>query len=386
MTDGVWSRLGDSPAVGWIAEQIARGDVAHAWLLLGPAGSGKRGAATALAAALNCTSAPGLGCGRCSTCLRIMRHRFPDVHHIAPEGPLIPVGVVREQILPEAARSPFEGDWKVFVLEESDRMNEEAQNALLKTLEEPHPGTVFVLLSDHEEDLLETILSRCRIVRLEPVSEERIVELLVEEGAGQSDALLSARVSDGDYDRARAVALDAAVRDRRRVWIGLPRRLAAAVDALDAATEVTAEAKEAVKARERAQKEEVEALAEALGEGRGTATARNALARRHKRELRRLEEEVLGDALQTLASFFRDVLVLRSGGHDAVVNLDVTDELESWAAAEEISSAALVDIVSRCIEARAALTHNANALLQLEAVLLDIVRLAPAPARVGSGW
>lgn len=265
-------------------------------------------------------------------------------------------------------------------------MNDEAQNALLKTLEEPQPDTVFVLLSDHEEELLETIHSRCRIVRLEPVSEERIVELLVAEGASETDALLSARVSDGDYDRARAVALDDAVRERRSVWLGIPRRLAAPVDGLDAAAEVVGEAKEAVKSRERAQKHEVEALAEAMGEGRGTATARNALARRHKRELRRLEEEVLGEALQTLASFYRDILVLRSGGHDAVTNLDSVEELESWTAADDIPNDALVEIVARCISARAALTHNANATLQLESVLLEITRRAPAPARVGAGW
>jgi DNA polymerase III subunit delta' len=381
----VWDRVAGSDAIKGVAHQIERGEVAHAWLFLGPAGSGKAQAAVALAAAVNCTEDPMRGCGRCSACLRTLRRRYPDVHHIAPEGPLIPVAAVREQILPEASRSAFEGRFKVFVIEEADRMNDEAQNALLKTLEEPQPDVVFVLLSDHEEDVLETVQSRCRIVRLEPVSEERIVELLVQEGAPATDALLAARASDGDYQRARAIALDDAVRERRRFWLGMPRRLASAVDALDAASEVTAAAKEAVKAHERAQKDEIAALAEAMGEGRGTAAARNALARRHKRELRRIEEEVLGEALQVLASFYRDVVVLRAGGHDAVVNLDALDELEGWAAAVEISTDGLMQIVSRCIEARAALTHNANALL-LEAVLLDAARLAPAPARVAAAW
>lgn len=382
---GVWARLAGSRAAASVARQIAEGEVAHAWLFLGPSGSGKRQTAVALAAALNCPVEEGRGCGKCSACLRILRGRYPDVHHIVPEGPLIPVGVVREQILPEAARSPFEGKWKVFVLEEAHRMNDEAQNSLLKTLEEPQPDTVFVLLSDHEEELLETVHSRCRIVRLEPVPEERIVELLVREGATETEALLAARVSDGDFVRARAVALEDAVRERRRLWLGIPRRLAAPIDALDAAAEVIGEVKEAVKAHERAQKDEVQALAEAMGEGRGTATARNALARRHKRELRRREEEVLGEALQTLGSFYRDVLVLRAGGHDAVINLDMVEELESWSAAD-IPAPALTEIVARCVEARAALTHNANALLQVEAVLLEAARLAPAPARVGAGW
>ena len=92
--------------------------------------------------------------------------------------------------------------------------------------------------------------------------------------------------------------------------------------------------KEVVGRRESAHKEEVTELAEAMGEGRGTANARNALAKRHKRELRRLEEEMLGEALQTIASFYRDIVVIRAGGIDAVANLDMLEDLESWAGAD----------------------------------------------------
>ena len=377
----VWDRLRAGRTAGWIRDQIASGEVAHAWLLLGPAGSGKRSVATAMAAALNCRTSPNVGCGECSACRRTLRQRHPDVHHVQPEGPLIPVAVVREQILPEAARSAFEGPWKVFVMEEADRMNDEAQNALLKTLEEPQPDTVFILLTDHEHELLETIRSRCRAVRLEPVPEEWIVELLTGEGAPQPTALLAARVSEGDFERARRLAFDDIDGERRRLWLGIPRRLASPVDALDAAAEILAEAKQAMKGRERAQAGEVADLAEAIGAGRGTAQARGALARRHKRELRRLEEEVLGDALQTLGSFYRDVLACRSAAQDTVANLDTMDDIESFGATHEISDAALVAAVEACVRARKTLPRNANAQLQIEACLLDIARLIPAPAR-----
>jgi DNA polymerase-3 subunit delta' len=378
----VWDRLKGSRAAEWLEHQIARGDPGHAWLLIGPAGSGKRNAAVAMAAALNCMVAPRVGCGDCSSCLRIVRHRHPDVHHIVPEGPLIPVDVIREAVLPEAARSPFEGGYKVFIIEEADRMNEPAQNALLKTLEEPHLDTVFILISDQEEDLLDTVQSRCRIARLESVPEERIVELLVTEGVPESTAFLAARIGDGDLDRARAYASDETTRTRRDLWLGLPRRLVAPVDALDAAAEIIAEAAEVVQVREKAQRSEIVELAEAMGEGRGTATARNALAKRHRRELRRLEEEVLGEALQTIAGFYRDVLVVRRGGVDTLANLDQVEELESWAGAD-ISDGALLRSVERCIEARAALVRNANVAVAIEAVLLELARLVPAPARVG---
>lgn len=382
----VWDRLKGSEAAERLCAQMAGREVAHAWLLLGPAGSGKLAAAVAMAASLNCKVAPGEGCGECRECLRVLRRHHPDVHHVVPEGPLIPVGVVRESIIPEAARSPFEGPYKVFIIEEADRMNDEAQNALLKSLEEPQGDTVFILLSEHEQELLETICSRCRVVRLDAVPEERIVAMLTEEGASNTDALLAARVSDGDLERARTFALDDATSERRRLWLGIPRRLASPVDALDSAAEVIAEAKEVVKRREALQKAEVTDLAEAMGDGRGTAAARNALATRHKRELRRVEEEILGEAIQSLASFYRDVLVLRVGGTDAVANLDVLEEIESWVGAGEIPDAALVQIIDRCIATRATFTRNANATLQMEALLLEIGRLAPAPSRVGSAW
>lgn len=375
----VWDAVRATRTVEGVERAAASGALPHAWLFLGPRGSGKRPVALALAAALNCTQEPGVGCGRCSSCLRTLRRRHPDVHHIVPEGPLIPVDVVREQVIPEAARSPFEGSRKVFVIEEADRMNSAAQNALLKTLEEPHEDTVFVLISERAEDILETIASRCRVVHFEPVPEARIVELLERAGAPQDVARLAARVSDGDLERAQALAFDDAALERRRLWLSLPRRLTSPLDALDAAAEIAAEARDAVAQRARDQQAEVTELAEALGEGRGTAAARNALAKRHKRELRRVEEEVLGEALTTMASFYRDVLALRRGGAEAVTNLDLSEELEVWAAGD-IPDGALLAAAERLIAVRAGLARNANAQLALEAALAGIAALCPPAA------
>ena len=379
----VWDSLAPSRAIEGLRRQAAAGEVAHAWLLLGPAGSGKRPAALAMAAALNCDVEPGIGCGECSVCLRTLRRRFPDVHHIAPEGPLIPVDVVRETIVPEAARSPFEGRTKVFVIEEAERMNPAAQNALLKTLEEPQPDTVFVLISDDEDDLLETIRSRCRVMRLDAVPEERVIELLKRQGASDEAALVAARVAEGDLERALLLATDPSTAERRRAWLGVPRRLSSPLDAQDVAAEILAEAKEAVHSLEEQQKAELEELTEIIGTQRGTAPARNALTKRHKRELRRHEEQVLGEALDSLASFYRDVVAVRAGGHEAVTNIDTITELEGWAGTD-ISDAAFVRAMQRCIEARAALLRNANPSLQIEATIVEIAALAPASARVGA--
>lgn len=379
----VWDPLAPSPVVAAIARQIESGAASHAWLLVGPTGAGKRPTAVAMAAALNCMVEPERGCGECSSCLRILRRRFPDVHHIVPEGPIIPVDVVRETIVPEAARSPFEGRVKVFVIEEAERMNPAAQNALLKTLEEPHDDTVFILISEDEDELLETIRSRCRMIRLDAISEARVVELLARQGVAEDVALVAARVAEGDLERALELATDGSSALRRRLWLDLPRRFASPMDAMDAGAEVLGTARDAVKELEVVYKSEAVELAEILGERRGTAQARNALAKRHRRELRRREEEILGEALDTLGSFYRDVLVLRHGA-EAITNIDMTDELRRWAQGD-VTDQALVAAIARCVATRAALLRNANPSLQIEAALVELARLVPVESTVGVG-
>lgn len=388
----VWEPFEGMGAVERLAAQLAAGEIAHAWLLTGPRGAAKTRVSFALAAALVCETRPGTGCGVCSSCTRALRDRHPDVHHVVPEGVIIPVDVVREAIIPEAARSPFEASYKVFLIEDADRMNDAAQNALLKTLEEPQPDTVFVLVSDHEEEVLETIRSRCRAVRLDAVPLTRLVAALVEAGAPEPAARRAADLAEGDLERARAFVFDGTTAARVRAWRSIPARLASPLDALDAAAEIVAEAKAAAKAREKQHKEEVAALAEAMGEGRGTSVARNALAKRHRRELRRVEEEVLLEALATVAGFYRDVLARRKGVHSRGIASDPLhsggiasdpagddDELDAWAQSP-VGDAALLAAAARCAETSGTFAFNANAALAMEATLVDLARLVPPVA------
>jgi hypothetical protein len=132
-----------------------------------------------------------------------------------------------------------------------------------------------------------------------------------------------------------------------------------------------------------AQRDEIKELAEALGEGRGTAAARQALVKRHKRELRRLEQDILVDALQVVGSFYRDVLLARHGNEQAVGNSDVVDDLRSWAASD-LSDAALVGAAQRCVEAQVGIPLNANPPLTMEAAFLSLARTVRPPLGVGA--
>jgi hypothetical protein len=191
---------------------------------------------------------------------------------------------------------------------------------------------------------------------------------------------LAARIADGDINRARSFALEPEAQSRHRSFAGVPARLTSSLEALDAAAEIVTEAATAVKERSEAQKQEVVELAAALGEGRGTASARASLAKRHKRELRRLENEVLNEALWTIASWYRDVLTARRGAPEAIANLDLTPDLGRWAVALEPDDRSLVAAIHRCATMPGALARNANPSLAIEATLVELARLAPPPA------
>jgi hypothetical protein len=206
---------------------------------------------------------------------------------------------------------------------------------------------------------------------------------LQEEGASKEWARMAARLSEGDVARARPLVLDPARADRELLWASIPSRLRSAADALDVAAEIHDQARGAGRDHARVQREEIEELAVAMGEGRGTATARNALATRHRRETRRLEEAVMAEALGSLAAFYRDVVAFRAGGAEIVAHLDKWGALEAWAAST-VNDARLLAAAERCSRAVAALTQNANVGLTLESALTSIVRLVAPPANPDS--
>lgn len=270
----------------------------HAYLLLGPAGVGKRAAARSFAACLVC---PDGGCGECRHCRLALSGTHPDVVTLERAGAYISVGDAREATR-LSQLTPVEGRRRVLVITDF-HLVDRAAPALLKTIEEPPPTTVFVVLADRLAPELVTIASRCVTVELRPLSDARLSAVLEAEGASPEAAARAVGGAGGRLDRARLLVSDAGLGARQAAWSAIPARLdgtgatvAALVEELLAATEGIAEP---LRARHEAELGRMAAEATARGE-RGVV-GRAAIEARHKREQRRLRVDELRAGLTALA-------------------------------------------------------------------------------------
>ena len=318
--------VGQEPAVAHLRAAVAA--PVHAYLLVGPPGSGKRTAATALGAALFC---PRGGCGECDVCRRALAGKHPDLVLVERSGPSITVDQAHE-VRRLALRSPNEGARKVLVLTDFHLVRE-AASVLLKVLEEPPASTVFVILAEQLTPELVTIASRCVRVDFGPLSPDQLTAALVAEGVDAALAHEVAVVAGGRLDRARLLANDPGFGARREAWRAVPARLdgtgaAVAVVAADLAELLGRAGVAALEARQAAERAELEERVERTGE-RGAG--RKVLADRHKRELRRLRHDELRFGLATLAGVYGDAL--SDGSADARACIDAIAAIQGAAEA-----------------------------------------------------
>ena len=185
---------------------VKAGRIAHAFLLSGPHGTGKRTCANYLTQTILCAS-PQAPCGQCPACKKVLAGLHPDVHVVGEEEKSISVDSIRA-LRDQLALRPFEADRHIALIPRADRMTAQAQNALLKTLEEPAGGNVFFLLTDQPGAMLPTIVSRCRRLRFSPVSVEACAEILAEKGVETGRARLAAACAQGAVGRALEIAGD----------------------------------------------------------------------------------------------------------------------------------------------------------------------------------
>ncbi|MEO8480866.1 MAG: DNA polymerase III subunit delta' [Acidobacteriota bacterium] len=197
--------VGHGPVVELLRQAARRGRVPQSLIFAGPDGVGKRAVATALAQAVSCPKrADGDACGTCSVCVRIAGQRFPDVTWLDKgDYASIKIDALREQILQAVGYRPFEGPRRIFIINEADDLTVQAQDALLKTLEEPPSATILILITAYPDTLLATIQSRCRRLRFGLLPEADVARILVSRaGIEPSKAHRLALVSGGSVARA----------------------------------------------------------------------------------------------------------------------------------------------------------------------------------------
>ena len=297
---------------------------AHAYLLHGPAGSGKREAARAFAGELLARSAKDPDNVR----TRARHGAHPDLTWVTPSGAHEMLRRdVDEAVVAAAAHTPFEAPHRIFVLERADTMNDEAANALLKTLEEPPAYVVLLLLTDKLTQVLPTIASRCQGVRFDPPPPGALAEQLQAKGIPPQTAEACARLSLGDGTKAERLALGdgAQLRAAAETLARSPLHGTTAQDrpwraVLDRARSAGQAAREEV---ETALKEELQFLPKKEHKRRETE-----FAERARRADRRAATEALDHALQLAGLWYRDLTCLAAGAPELAFHSDRADELE----------------------------------------------------------
>ena len=388
--DGVFSGLiGQEAAVAVLREAAgsaraitAAGDgegaraMSHTWLITGPPGSGRSVAATAFAAALQCTGEP-VGCGQCPGCRTTLAKTNADVVFVATETSIITVDTARS-LVQQAQSSPSQGKWRVLVVEDADRLGESGANALLKAIEEPPGHTVWLLCAPSPEDMIATIRSRCRHLGLRIPRAGAVADLLVDEGVADPEtALEAARAAQSHIGLARALARDPQMRQRRREIVTAPARVRSVGEAVIAAGILleTARAQADAQVGERNAREKSELLRQlGMDEGERATKQSRALLRQleedQKRRAKRALTDALDRALVDLLAIYRDVLMVQLCSGQELINTDLSDLVHGIAA--DSSPAQTMARIDHIEQARRRLIANGNVLLVLETMVVSL--------------
>lgn len=318
--------IGHSKVRALLAQAVIRQRVPQTLLFAGPEGVGKHTMAVALAQALNCLAAvDGVACGTCGNCIRIAKGQFSDVVEVDNgDTASISIKPIRERVLDPVGYRPFEGQRRVFIIDPADALTVQAQDALLKTLEEPPSSAVLILVSAYPDALRPTVLSRCRRVRFGALSESEVAQVL-RDRTGMDPASARARAALAGGSVAQALALDAGVLDDDR---------AAALELLQAAASASVAAKLKVAA---------------------TVT---------KHGTKRREREALGMRLAHVSSLLRDLSLLTSESGDRgdrgepLANAEREDDLR--AVARAFPPDRLITAFGVVARAQSALDRNAS--------------------------
>ncbi len=333
----MWDTIGQSKAAALLDNAIKRSTLAHAYLFTGPAHVGKAKLALELAQAVNCTGAEP-PCGQCDSCRRIAEGKHADVIVIGKSSQAgtsdkqrtkISIDEVRE-LEHSASLSPYEGKYRVYIVDGAEDLSGEAANCFLKTLEEPPPNVIIVLLATEAEKLLPTIVSRCQKIELKPIPLKDIEHFLVSScGIEEDRARLFSLLSGGGIGWAIKACGDAGYAQKR----------------LDAT-------------------EEMLPLFSASFTDRFNYIAR-------------IEQDRSGtdERLKLWLIWWRDLMLMKSGLNDYIVNIDYTAQLQ--ALAEGLALSEIKGFIRALELSLDQLKANANGRLVLEVLMLNMPVVMP---------
>lgn len=304
----VWSGVVGQPRAVERLRLTAEAPV-HAYLFVGPAGSTKKEAARAFAARLM-TGADDRN-GRDADL--IMRGEHPDVTEVERVG----AHILKEQaieVIHASSLAPVEGDHKVMILNEFHLLDPEAAARLLKTIEEPPPSTTFLILADSIPHDLITIASRCARVDFGVIPDEAIVERLTAEGVDRDTATQAAQAAGGNLGRARLLAADPALGERRQAFAAVPHRIDGhGGTAMDIVDELLGRIDDAAAPLAERHAREVVELEERIERYGLRGSGKDEIDKRHKREMRRHRTDELIAGLTVVAGVYRDAIVAGAG-------------------------------------------------------------------------
>jgi len=331
----MWQIIESTGLVPLLQNSIKHGRLPNAYLLVGPAHIGKMTLALNIAQALNCEAADR-PCGSCMSCSRIAAGKHADIQIIGladgstRENKSKEIGIEQiRDIQHSAALPPFEGKYKVFIIDGAEQLSNEAANCLLKTLEEPAEKVIYLLLTVNEQAVLPTVISRCQRLELNPMPAAAIEKSLLEHRHVEPEkAILLARLSHGCPGWAINATEDEAILEERS--------------------------------------ERLEKIRGVMRSGFDERFAYAAQMATQFNQNRRTVQDELGLWLD----WWHDLLLVKAGSADSITNVDFTNDLIKMAENYDISQIRV--FISRLQETAGQLQMNASPRLVLEVLMLNI--------------